>query len=111
MNIYVGNLSSEVTDNDLENAFNKFGEWLPDVTIKAFNEYLVGIKGPLTTPVGGGSGKRGGRRRAVPGEHMRTQSPFASMCASPRLYSIRMSMILTYGARSLSRLMVYRSRP
>ncbi|MBN2172488.1 MAG: NADP-dependent isocitrate dehydrogenase [Bacteroidales bacterium] len=37
-----------------ENAFNKFGEWLPDETINAFKEYLVGIKGPLTTPVGGG---------------------------------------------------------
>ncbi len=37
-----------------ENAFNRFGEWLPEATIEAFKEYLVGIKGPLTTPVGGG---------------------------------------------------------
>ncbi len=37
-----------------ENSFNKFGEWLPDATVEAFKEYLVGIKGPLTTPVGGG---------------------------------------------------------
>ena len=44
-----------------EKSFNMFkdklGEakaWLPDDTIKAFQEYLVGIKGPLTTPVGGG---------------------------------------------------------
>lgn len=37
-----------------ENAFNKSGEWLPDETVEAFNEYLIGIKGPLTTPVGGG---------------------------------------------------------
>jgi len=37
-----------------ENAFNRFGEWLPEATIDAFKEYLVGIKGPLTTPVGGG---------------------------------------------------------
>jgi isocitrate dehydrogenase len=37
-----------------ENAFNKFGEWLPDESVEAFKEYLVGIKGPLTTPVGGG---------------------------------------------------------
>lgn len=37
-----------------ENAFNKTGNWLPDETIEAFREYLVGIKGPLTTPVGGG---------------------------------------------------------
>jgi isocitrate dehydrogenase len=37
-----------------ENAFNRFGEWLPETTIDAFREYLVGIKGPLTTPVGGG---------------------------------------------------------
>lgn len=37
-----------------ENSFNKSGNWLPDETIDAFREYLVGIKGPLTTPVGGG---------------------------------------------------------
>jgi isocitrate dehydrogenase len=37
-----------------EKAFNKIGTWLPDETIGAFREYLVGIKGPLTTPVGGG---------------------------------------------------------
>jgi isocitrate dehydrogenase len=37
-----------------ELAKNKFDNWLPDDTITAFNEYLVGIKGPLTTPVGGG---------------------------------------------------------
>lgn len=37
-----------------ENAFNQTGEWLPDLTLKKFNEYLVGIKGPLTTPVGEG---------------------------------------------------------
>ncbi|HIL72620.1 MAG TPA: NADP-dependent isocitrate dehydrogenase, partial [Verrucomicrobia bacterium] len=33
---------------------DKFDEWLPDDTVAAFREYLVGIKGPLTTPVGGG---------------------------------------------------------
>ncbi|MDP0498843.1 MAG: NADP-dependent isocitrate dehydrogenase [Verrucomicrobiota bacterium JB022] len=37
-----------------EKAFNKFGTWLPEDTLQAFKEYLVGIKGPLTTPVGGG---------------------------------------------------------
>jgi len=37
-----------------ENSFNRSGEWLPDSTVDAFREYLVGIKGPLTTPVGGG---------------------------------------------------------
>jgi isocitrate dehydrogenase len=37
-----------------EAAKNKFDNWLPDDTIDAFKEYLVGIKGPLTTPVGGG---------------------------------------------------------
>ena len=36
-----------------EKAFNKFQTWLPDDTLTAFREYLVGIKGPLTTPVGG----------------------------------------------------------
>jgi isocitrate dehydrogenase len=37
-----------------ETAKNQFDNWLPDDTIEAFKEYLVGIKGPLTTPVGGG---------------------------------------------------------
>src|SRR5258706_10116266 len=37
-----------------EKAFNKVGNWMPDETMAAFREYLVGIKGPLTTPVGGG---------------------------------------------------------
>ena len=37
-----------------EKAFNKTGEWLPMKTLNVFKEYLVGIKGPLTTPVGGG---------------------------------------------------------
>jgi isocitrate dehydrogenase len=37
-----------------EKAFNQTGNWLPDETLDAFNKYLVGIKGPLTTPVGGG---------------------------------------------------------
>jgi isocitrate dehydrogenase len=37
-----------------EKSFNKFQNWLPDDTITAFKEYLVGIKGPLTTPIGGG---------------------------------------------------------
>lgn len=37
-----------------EKAFNKTGNWLPDETLTTFRDYLVGIKGPLTTPVGGG---------------------------------------------------------
>jgi isocitrate dehydrogenase len=37
-----------------EESFKKFNTWLPDDTVEAFREYLVGIKGPLTTPVGGG---------------------------------------------------------
>ncbi len=37
-----------------EKAFNKLNSWLPDETIQAFREFIVGIKGPLTTPVGGG---------------------------------------------------------
>src|SRR3982751_6364731 len=37
-----------------EAAKNKCDNWLPDDTIEAFKEYLVGIKGPLTTPIGGG---------------------------------------------------------
>ena len=34
--------------------YNQFSTWLPDETVTAFREFLVGIKGPLTTPVGGG---------------------------------------------------------
>jgi isocitrate dehydrogenase len=37
-----------------ETAFKKTDDWLPDETVKAFRDYLVGIKGPLTTPVGKG---------------------------------------------------------
>ncbi len=37
-----------------EKAFKKFDSWLPDETVDLFREYLVGIKGPLTTPIGGG---------------------------------------------------------
>ena len=37
-----------------ETAFKRFNNWLPDDTVEAFKEYLVGIKGPLTTPVGKG---------------------------------------------------------
>jgi isocitrate dehydrogenase len=37
-----------------ETAKNRFDDWLPEETVTAFREYLVGIKGPLTTPVGGG---------------------------------------------------------
>ena len=37
-----------------EKAFNQTGQWLPEATLAAFRQYLVGIKGPLTTPVGGG---------------------------------------------------------
>src|SRR5437773_10310005 len=37
-----------------EKAFNRFKDWLPEDTVTAFREFVVGIKGPLTTPVGGG---------------------------------------------------------
>jgi isocitrate dehydrogenase len=37
-----------------EKAFTTTGNWLPDATVEAFNHYLVGIKGPLTTPIGKG---------------------------------------------------------
>jgi isocitrate dehydrogenase len=37
-----------------EKAFKKVNNWLPEETVEAFRNYLVGIKGPLTTPVGGG---------------------------------------------------------
>ncbi len=37
-----------------QKAFDQTGSWLPDETVESFREYLIGIKGPLTTPVGGG---------------------------------------------------------
>ncbi len=37
-----------------QKSYDKFGTWLPDDTVEAFRTYLVGIKGPLTTPIGGG---------------------------------------------------------
>ena len=37
-----------------EKSYNRSASWLPDETVQAFQEYLVGIKGPLTTPIGGG---------------------------------------------------------
>ncbi|HTZ09059.1 MAG TPA: NADP-dependent isocitrate dehydrogenase [Acidimicrobiales bacterium] len=37
-----------------EKAFKETGEWLPEATVEAFRDHLIGIKGPLTTPVGGG---------------------------------------------------------
>jgi isocitrate dehydrogenase len=37
-----------------EKAYHTFNNWLPDETVEAFRKYLVGIKGPLTTPIGGG---------------------------------------------------------
>ncbi|UCH59825.1 MAG: NADP-dependent isocitrate dehydrogenase [Anaerolineales bacterium] len=37
-----------------EKAYTSFHSWLPDETVQAFREFLVGIKGPLTTPIGGG---------------------------------------------------------
>ncbi len=43
MEVYAGEKSFKLLDN-----------WLPDDTVEAFREYYVGIKGPLTTPVGGG---------------------------------------------------------
>src|SRR3990172_9695672 len=43
MQVYAGQLSQD-----------QYGEWLPEESIDAFGEFLVGIKGPLTTPIGGG---------------------------------------------------------
>ncbi len=37
-----------------EKAFKELGSWLPDETVEAFRDHLIGIKGPLTTPIGGG---------------------------------------------------------
>src|SRR5271163_3220763 len=37
-----------------QKAFDETGEWLPEETVTVFRDYLIGIKGPLTTPIGGG---------------------------------------------------------
>ena len=37
-----------------QKAYDQVGDWLPEATLDAFRKYLVGIKGPLTTPIGGG---------------------------------------------------------
>jgi len=37
-----------------QKAYDRFEEWLPDETVQAFREFVIGIKGPLTTPIGGG---------------------------------------------------------
>src|SRR5690606_4857394 len=37
-----------------EKAYNKTGEWLPNETLETIREYIIAIKGPLTTPIGGG---------------------------------------------------------
>jgi isocitrate dehydrogenase len=37
-----------------QKAFDETGDWLPDETVQVFRDYLIGIKGPLTTPIGGG---------------------------------------------------------
>src|SRR5690606_28137402 len=37
-----------------QKAYDEYESWLPDETVDAFRQYLVGIKGPLTTPIGGG---------------------------------------------------------
>jgi isocitrate dehydrogenase len=37
-----------------EKAFRATGEWLPEATLASYRKHLVGIKGPLTTPIGGG---------------------------------------------------------
>src|ERR1700690_1816552 len=46
--------SRRVFDGAGEKAFKQFKEWLPQDTVDAFRDFRVGIKGPLTTPVGGG---------------------------------------------------------
>src|SRR5919107_1571330 len=46
--------SVRVMDSAGEKAYTQFKDWLPEETVTAFREFLVGIKGPLTTPIGGG---------------------------------------------------------
>ena len=85
-----------------EKAFNQFDNWLPDETVEAFKEYLVGIKGPLTTPVGGGIRSLNVALRQMldlyvclrpvryfkgvpsPGERSRRRSTWSSSARTPR---------------------------
>ena len=77
-----------------EKAFNQTGSWLPDATLDAFRQYLVGIKGPLTTPVGGGirsllhidyerdiSGRKICRQRGNAQHSARAHAPSRAACA------------------------------
>ena len=64
-----------------QKSFDKSGNWLPDDTLDAFREFRVGIKGPLTTPVGGGI--RCSTRAIARSERIPFGSPAASRAMSP----------------------------
>jgi isocitrate dehydrogenase len=74
-----------------EKAFNQTGDWLPDATLEAFREYLVGIKGPLTTPVGGGI-----RSLNVALRQSSTSTPACGPCAGSRACPRRSSAPATW---------------
>ncbi len=69
-------------------AKDKFDDWLPDDTVTAFREYLVGIKGPLTTPVGGGISSLNVALRQMLDLYVCLR-PVNGSRASPRLSSAR----------------------
>ena len=67
-----------------EKSFKMFQSWLPDETTEAFKEFLVGIKGPLTTPIGGGIRSLNVALRKIAGS-VRLPAPSALLqrCAFP----------------------------
>jgi isocitrate dehydrogenase len=54
MEVFAGEKSVRLNGGDPTSPNNKPEWWLPEETLKAINEYVIGIKGPMTTPVGGG---------------------------------------------------------
>src|SRR6185503_15135394 len=53
MEVYAGEKSVKLSGGDPTSPNNKPEWWLPEETLKAIDEYVIGIKGPMTTPVGG----------------------------------------------------------
>ena len=64
-----------------EKAFNATGSWLPDETVESFREHLIGIKGPLTTPVVGGIRSLNVARRTENGQRSET-APRPTICST-----------------------------
>ena len=77
----------------------KFDNWLPDDTVEAFKEFLVGIKGPLTTPVGGGIRSLNVALRQMLDLYV-CLGPCNISRASPRLSNIRKRSRWSFSAKT-----------